>query len=104
MTTQSGCVLLGNEAGFNNTLNNRLMIDNSTTNTPLLDGNFANDTLIFNAQTTIGDSTNPNITHNLYSNTNATATAGGSTLPANPDGFIIINLNGTNVKIPYYPV
>jgi hypothetical protein len=32
----------------------------------------------------------------------ATATAGGATLPANPQGFITISINGTSRKIPYY--
>lgn len=32
------------------------------------------------------------------------ATAGSATLPSNPLGFMVINLNGTNVKVPYYAV
>ena len=32
------------------------------------------------------------------------ATAGTATLPANPLGFMVVNLNGTNVKVPYYAV
>jgi hypothetical protein len=34
--------------------------------------------------------------------TAGTATAGAGTLPANPDGFLIINVAGTTKKIPYY--
>jgi hypothetical protein len=34
----------------------------------------------------------------------ATATAGAAVLPASPVGFIPINVNGTNYKIPYYNV
>jgi len=34
--------------------------------------------------------------------TSTTATAGSRTLPANPDGFIIINVVGSIRKIPYY--
>ena len=34
--------------------------------------------------------------------TAATANAGSATLPANPVGFLTINLGGTVVKIPYY--
>lgn len=30
------------------------------------------------------------------------ASAGTADLPANPLGFMVINLNGTNVKVPYY--
>jgi hypothetical protein len=32
----------------------------------------------------------------------ATATAGSATLPTNPVGFIIFNVAGTAVKVPYY--
>ena len=37
-------------------------------------------------------------------NTSATATAGAATLPANPLGFMTVNLpnNGGTVKVPYY--
>lgn len=34
--------------------------------------------------------------------TATTATAGAQTLPANPAGFWVINVNGTTQKIPYY--
>ena len=34
--------------------------------------------------------------------TSTTATAGARTLPTNPVDFIIVNINGTNRKIPYY--
>jgi len=36
--------------------------------------------------------------------TATTAVAGGATLPANPVGFITINITGSNFKIPYYNV
>ena len=32
------------------------------------------------------------------------ANAGSATLPSNPVGFMVVNLNGTNVKVPYYAV
>lgn len=35
-------------------------------------------------------------------NTATTATAGSQTLPANPQGFLIINIAGTDFKIGYY--
>lgn len=38
----------------------------------------------------------------LGGTTAATATAGSATLPANPLGFLIVNIGGTAVKIPYY--
>ena len=36
--------------------------------------------------------------------TSTTATLGGATLPANPIGFVTINITGTNFKIPYYGI
>ena len=44
----SGCVILGSETGYTNSTSNRLMIDNSQTNTPLLDGDFSTNTLTIN--------------------------------------------------------
>lgn len=38
----------------------------------------------------------------LGASTAATANAGAATLPANPVGFLVLNLGGTNVKLPYY--
>ena len=38
----------------------------------------------------------------LGATTANTATAGSNTLPANPLGFLIANVGGTEVKIPYY--
>ena len=32
----------------------------------------------------------------------SSATAGSDTLPANPAGFLTVQVNGTSVKIPYY--
>jgi len=34
--------------------------------------------------------------------TATTATAGAETLPANPEGFLVVSINGTSRKIPYY--
>lgn len=42
------------------------------------------------------------VTHRINTNTAGTATAGAATLPANPQGFITININGTDRTIPYY--
>lgn len=33
-----------------------------------------------------------------------TATAGAGTLPATPEGFITIFVNGTEMKVPFYKV
>jgi hypothetical protein len=38
----------------------------------------------------------------LGATTATTATAGAATLPANPLGFLVLNLGGTAVKVPYY--
>lgn len=37
-------------------------------------------------------------------NTSTTASVGAATLPANPVGFIVINITGGNFKIPYYNI
>jgi hypothetical protein len=39
---------------------------------------------------------------NFTSSDSATTQAGGSTLPANPVGFINITVNGQPFKVPYY--
>jgi hypothetical protein len=38
----------------------------------------------------------------LGSGTAAAATAGAATLPAHPVGFLVLNLGGVTVKVPYY--
>jgi len=40
----------------------------------------------------------------LNFNSATTATTGSATLPANPAGFIVMTVNGANVKVPYYNV
>lgn len=39
---------------------------------------------------------------NLGNGTDTTATGGAATLPGNPVGFLVWNLSGTTIKIPYY--
>lgn len=46
--------------------------------------------------------TGTSTTHRLNTNVTTGATGGADTLPANPVGFITININGTARKIPYY--
>jgi hypothetical protein len=61
-TLVSGSVFLGYQAGASSSTNNRLMIDNSNTSTPLLDGYFANDSLRVNGQLVVRDKiTTPDI-------------------------------------------
>lgn len=53
-----------------------------------------------------------NPTHPLHVNgdiridgtTSTTANAGAATLPANPVGFLLVNIGGTAYKVPYYAV
>jgi hypothetical protein len=40
----------------------------------------------------------------LNFSSSASATAGAATLPANPVGFITVNVNGKPQKVPYYDV
>ncbi len=37
-----------------------------------------------------------------FTGTASSATAGAATLPANPEGFITISINGVTKKVPYY--
>jgi hypothetical protein len=39
---------------------------------------------------------------NIGTTTSGTATAGAATLPANPLGFLVMSLSGSNIKLPYY--
>jgi len=67
-----------------------------------------------NTATSLGNLTLANVTIpsgtmnvtiiNSTSNTAANATFGTSSLLLVPAGFIVMNLNGTNVKVPYYAV
>jgi len=58
LTTGTGNVLIGSNAGATlTTESNRLMIDNSATSTPLLDGDFANDSLTIHGLLSIGNPT-----------------------------------------------
>jgi hypothetical protein len=59
----------------------------------------------------IGPISNPGFTLHLNGSlglsgitTSTTAVAGGATLPANPVGFVTINITGGNFKIPYYNI
>ena len=107
-STGSHCVFLGNNAGKNNTTDNRLVIENTAENTyPLVDGTFAtnvgktNGVLKTNATTTLG---NDNMQyHSINGLVTTTATAGGgATLPGIVSQYLIININGTQQKIPLF--
>ena len=51
----SGNIMIGNEAGRNETGSNKLYIDNNNTATPLIHGDFAEDTLTINGELGITD-------------------------------------------------
>lgn len=55
-----------------------------------------------NSTTDVGQSFYINGDLRVDGTTSTTATAGAQTLPANPVGFLIINISGTNYKLPYY--
>lgn len=59
-TTTGGCVKIGYKAGYNDNTANKLFIDNSDDATPLIHGDFANDSLWFYGHT---------MTPNSYSHT-----------------------------------
>ena len=81
----SNNVLIGYQVGQNNTADNRLMIDNTNTETPLIDGDFANDIVTINsilnlAPITAATASAITPTDGMYiyvSNTNATFTTIG---------------------------
>ncbi len=52
--TQSGAVKIGYQSGSLDTTDNKLFIDNSNTQSPLIYGNFASDSLIINGSLSIG--------------------------------------------------
>jgi len=89
----------------------------SVANTAITGGNITlgNTTIgLGNTATTVGNLTLTNVTIpsgtmnvtivNHTSNTASNATFSTSSLLLVPAGFMIINLNGTNVKVPYYAV
>ena len=89
----------------------------SVANTAITGGNITlgNTTIgLGNTATTVGNLTLTNVTIpsgtmnvtivNHTSNTATNATFSTSSLLLVPAGFMIINLNGTNVKVPYYAV
>lgn len=50
---KSGGIFIGYQAGYNETTDNKLYIENSNSSTPLIYGDFANDSLIFNGATRV---------------------------------------------------
>ncbi|MCB0730395.1 MAG: tail fiber domain-containing protein [Ignavibacteriae bacterium] len=67
---QSGCVFIGYQAGKNELTNNKLFIENSNSDSPLIWGNFNTDRVVIN-----GNGTNGNPNYNFFVN----GDAGGNT-------------------------
>ena len=94
MNAQNGCVLLGYNAGQNNTQNDRLMIDNTNTNSPLIDGDFSVDTLQINGETTLGETGNTTNVHAINGSVDPSA--------GTVNQYLIVSVNGTQFKIPLH--
>ena len=71
--SKSGSVFLGYRAGYNETGSNKLYIENSYSSTPLIGGDFANDSLFFNGIVRITGG-NPGANKILTSDANGNAT------------------------------
>lgn len=98
----TGCVLLGNSAGASNATDNRLMIDNSSTDSPLLDGDFSSNTLQVNGTATLGQTGNTTNIHEFNGENSNTSMAGsGGALPDVED-FLTVRVNGSLRNIPLF--
>ena len=103
----SGCVIIGLNAGDGNTTSDRLMIHNTSTSTPLLDGSFvpASETLQINGLTTIGPGPAATTHHNINAVTDAITAPGGGgapALPAAPVTYVLLEVGGATFRIPLY--
>ncbi|WP_299883952.1 hypothetical protein [uncultured Lacinutrix sp.] len=105
-TTGIGNVFIGNKSGGNINTNNRLFIDNSNTNTPLIYGDFASNVLGINTNNPqaifhVQKETNPNI--RLSDASNSTLEIGIASADTNYNSFskagdaIFRTLNGGNM-------
>lgn len=54
----NGCVFIGYQAGLNNISNNKLFIDNSSTSTPLIEGDFSTDEIDINGSLDVHNTLN----------------------------------------------
>ncbi|MBN1132721.1 MAG: tail fiber domain-containing protein [Bacteroidales bacterium] len=88
-TTGSGNVFLGYQVGYDETTSNKLYIDNSSTSSPLVYGDFQYDRLTINGNVGIGTSASGN---KLYAYDGSTAT---DDTPA---------IYGKHDQVPYYGV
>lgn len=83
----SNNVLIGYQVGQNNTADNRLMIDNTNTETPLIDGDFANDIVTINSILNIAP---------------ITAATASAITPANGMYIYVSNTNATFTTIGFW--
>jgi hypothetical protein len=92
-----GCILIGTTVGQGNTSDNRLMIDNSSTNEPLLDGDFSANTLQVNGVATLGQDNNISNVHVVNG-----LIAGSVSIPDPADGYLVLHINGADRWIPFF--
>ena len=74
--TGNGSVYIGYEAGYNNTTGERLYIENSDSDTPLIYGEFDNDILTVNGKLGVGTSA-PDVQLHVVGGTDASLAGGG---------------------------
>ncbi len=92
--TGTGNVFLGYRAGYNELNSNRLYIDNSTTSSPLIWGDFSSNTLNFNGNVGINDET-PSATLDV----NGTVKIGNVITPAGYNLYVANGILSEKVKV-----
>jgi len=103
-STGDGCVFLGHHSGYSELGDNKLYIENSTSNSPLIYGEFDNDIVKINGSLTINSGSNSVIlpqdrgTSGQFLSTNGSGIASWGNLPAS-SAANGINLEGTNIEL-----
>lgn len=104
--SKSGSVMIGNQAGFNETSSNKLYIDNSSTNKPLIYGDFAADSLRVNGSLFVRDglmvdTANAQNGYVLTSDANGKATwqSASTSAPQNIDSVLAVGSDAGNDTI-----
>ncbi len=86
---KSGNVFIGYKAGYNETGSNKLYIENSDSNTPLIGGDFSSDEIYLNGKVGIGTTT-PAVKLHVNGGTDASLSSGS--------GYLVIgNESGANI-------
>ena len=96
LSTDTGCVLIGTNVGGSTVGDNRLMIDNSNTNEPLIDGDFSGDTLQVNGTVTLGQSLNTVNEHRI----NGRLANDGNNIV----DYLVVWINNVERRIPIYDI